>query len=101
MKTTFAALALAVAALSPAHAGDYADIKKLAEASDLSVRKVQMVLGTRTAFAEYPYTYQRSLEKLQVAIGKENYQRLMAGQAIELEDGEVVGPFRVAAVDAD
>lgn len=98
MKAKLAALVVAIAAVAPAYAADNV-VEQLAEDSGLSVRKVQMILGNRTAFAEYPYTYQRSLEKFQAAIGKDNYHRLMAGQPIKLSNGAEVTRTLVAKAD--
>ncbi|MFD0739262.1 hypothetical protein ACFQZQ_08225 [Lysobacter koreensis] len=97
MKAKIAGLLLAIAAAAPAYAADNV-VEQLAHDSGLSVRKVQMILGNRTSFAEYPYTYQRSLEKFQARIGKENYNQLMAGQPIKLRNGaEVTRALVIAA----
>ena len=73
-------LALLTAALmavsAPALAGDD-PCKQLAQETGLSERKINMILGNRTSFAEYPYTYQRSVEKLRRAIGEGRYDHLM------------------------
>ena len=47
-----------------------------------------MIVGNRTAFAEYPYTYDRALDKFVAAIGKDNYNRLMDGEAVALHDAK-------------
>lgn len=86
----FAALLLALSAASPAFAEQYTSLKALSEQTGLSVRHVNMVLGNRSAFAEYPYTYDRALKRFQAAIGVDNYERLMAGKAIRLDNGLVV-----------
>jgi hypothetical protein len=73
-------LALLTAALmavsAPALAGDD-PCKQLAQETGLSERKVNMILGTRTSYAEYTYTYQRSVDKLRRAIGEGRYDQLM------------------------
>lgn len=69
-----AAALMAVAA--PALAGDN-PCKQLAQQTGLSERKISMILGTRTSFAEYPYTYDRSVAKLRRAIGEGRYDHLM------------------------
>ncbi|WP_345294414.1 hypothetical protein [Luteimonas vadosa] len=69
---------LALFAIAPAWAGGNDPVAELAERSGLSERKVQMVIGNRTAYAEYRYTYQRSLEKFIAAVGHDEYQRLVA-----------------------
>lgn len=83
MKTRTALVAALLAAPFSAQASD--TLQRLSEHTGLSERKVQMILGNRSSFAEYPYTYQRSLEKFRAALGEENYQRLMDGQSVVLE----------------
>ncbi|MBC7990401.1 MAG: hypothetical protein H7Y19_12575 [Luteimonas sp.] len=95
MKAKIAGIVIALAAMAPVQAAEN-DVERLAEYSGLTVRKVQMILGTRTAFAEYPRTYQRSLEKFRKALGTENYDQLMAGRPIKLDNGIEV---QVASVD--
>jgi hypothetical protein len=84
MKAKIAFIALAMAAAMPAWAAD--PIGDLSKISGLSERKVQMLLGNRTAFAEYPYTYDRSLRKFVGAVGRDNYDRLMNGESVALRD---------------
>lgn len=77
MNVRLTCLAVALMAVSaPAFAGDD-PCKVLAQETGLSERKVQMILGTRTSFAEYPYTYDRSVAKLRRAIGEGRYDQLM------------------------
>jgi len=76
IKLAFLAAAL-IAASAPAFAGGDDPCKILAQETGLTERKVNMVLGNRTSFAEYPYTYQRSVEKLRKAIGEGRYDQLM------------------------
>ena len=71
MKAKIAFIALAMAATMPAWAAD--PVGDLSKVTGLSERKVQMLLGNRTAFAEYPYTYDRSLRKFVGTVGKDNY----------------------------
>lgn len=85
MKGKLAFMVLALAATLPAWAAED-PIGDLSQITGLSERKVQMVLGTRTAFAEYVYTYDRSLRKFVGAVGKDNYERLMNGEAVALQD---------------
>jgi hypothetical protein len=99
MKAKLAVLVLALAAMSPVHAANYVDLEQLASETGLTVRKVQMILGTRTAFAEYPYTYQRSVAKFRRALGDENYHRLLSGQPVKLSNGYEVNARRVAVVE--
>lgn len=95
MKNKLAGLLLAIAAIGPAYAGNN-DIEQLAEFTGLSERKVQMILGCRTCYAGYAYTYHRSLKKFQDALGEQRYQQLMSGQPIMLDNGVEV---HVAMID--
>jgi hypothetical protein len=78
IKLTFLAVAL-VAVSAPAFAGDSSEdpCKILAQETGLTERKVNMILGNRTSFAEYPYTYDRSVAKLRKTIGEGRYDQLM------------------------
>ena len=82
MKTKIAGLAIAIAAMAPAYAGSN-DIQELAEYTGLSERKVQMILGCRSCYAEYRYTYQRSLNKFKQALGEENVVKMPPMMASE------------------
>ena len=86
MKTRYAiAVFVAVGAAVAAPALAQEDpIATLAKQSGLSERKVRMLVGARTAFAEYRSTFDRSEDKLIKAIGRSNYERLLSGQPIEL-----------------
>ena len=76
MNTRLALLAATLAAISaPAFAGDD-PCSQLARETGLSERKVNMILGNRTSFAEYPYTYERSVATLRKAIGAARYDQL-------------------------
>jgi len=86
MKAKIAFIALAMAVTAPAWAAD--PVGDLSKITGLTERKVQMIVGNRTAFAEYPYTYDRALEKFVSAVGKENYNRLMEGEAVALQDAK-------------
>lgn len=97
MKTKIAAIVIAISAMAPAYAGGN-EITALADYTGLSERKVKMILGCHTCYAEYTYTYQRSLQKFQKALGDENYQRLMSGQPVMLDNGVEV-QTRVAMID--
>lgn len=77
MNIKLAILAAALMAMAAPALADESPCKVLAHESGLSVRKVNMILGTRTAFAEYPYTYDRSVAKLRRAIGEGRYDQLM------------------------
>jgi hypothetical protein len=87
MKAKIAFIALALAASMPAWAEQSKDpIGDLAQVTGLSERKVQMIVGNRTAFAEYPYTYDRALKKFVNAIGEVRYEQLMNGEAVAITD---------------
>lgn len=96
MKAKIAFIALAMAAAMPAWAGED-PVGDLSKITGLSERKVQMLLGNRTAFAEYPYTYDRSLRKFVGAVGKDNYDRLMNGESVVLRD--TVGNEYIVQID--
>lgn len=95
MNARIALLAVALTATAPAFADDL--IADLANETGLSERKVQMIVGNRTPFAEYRYTYDRSLAQFKRALGSERYERVMAGLPIELERQR---NQRVAATDS-
>lgn len=77
MNFRLALLAASLAAMSaPAFAGDD-PCSQLARETGLSERKINMILGNRTSFAEYRYTYERSVEKLRESIGEGRYDQLM------------------------
>lgn len=96
MKARLASIAVAMMVVTaPAWAAEN-PVRELARETGLSERKVQMILGTRTAFAEYTYTYDRALEKFKAGIGEERYQRLISGERVTLPSGVEV-QVRVAA----
>ena len=86
MKAKIAALVVALAAVAPSAWAQEDPVGDLAQITGLSERKVQMIVGNRSSFAEYPYTYQRSLEKFVDAVGEVRYQMLISGQPVELQD---------------
>lgn len=86
MKAKIAALVVALAAVAPSAWAQEDPVGDLAQITGLSERKVQMIIGNRSSFAEYPYTYQRSLEKFVDAVGEVRYQMLISGQPVELQD---------------
>ena len=90
MKAKIAALVVALAAVAPsAWAAEEEDpVGDLAQITGLSERKVQMIVGNRTSFAEYPYTYQRPPEKLVDAVGEVRYQMLISGQPVDFQDDQ-------------
>lgn len=98
------AAAMIASASAPALAGNPANhrdasanpITELANFTGLSERTVQMIVGCRTCFAEYRYTYDRSLTTFKRAPGEERYQQLTAGLPVELQDEHGV---RVVTLD--
>ena len=76
-------------ALTPglALAGSSLQIRDLAAATGLSERQVQMVVGARTAYAEYRTSYDRAEARLVKALGEERYRDLMAGREVVLDNG--------------
>ena len=88
MKAKIAALVVALATVAPSAWSAEAEdpVGDLAQITGLSERKVQMIVGNRSSFAEYPYTYQRSLEKFVDAVGEVRYQMLISGHPVELQD---------------
>lgn len=68
-----AAMALPVAGTAVAQEG-VDSIALLAQASGLSERQVQMMLGNRTSYAEYRISYDRVDRKFREAVGPEIYR---------------------------
>ena len=71
----------------PALAGSSLQIRDLAAATGLSERQVQMVVGGRTAYAEYRTSYDRVEQHFVKALGEARYRDLMAGREIVLDNG--------------
>ena len=80
-----AVLLLAATMAAPACAGDKA-LAALADETGLSQQQVRMVLGPRTARAEYRTSYDRVERKFKAALGEQRYQDLLAGRTIVLHD---------------
>lgn len=71
------------------HAGGAAlQVRDLADATGLSERQVQMVIGAHTAYPEYLTQYDWAKRKFVRALGKERYEELMAGREIVLDNGQ-------------
>lgn len=85
---SFAGTAAAQQTLGAVHvrAAAVTPINLLAQASGLTQRQVQMVLGDRTAFAGYLANYERVDRKFQRAIGPEMYQRLKSDGELSPQD---------------
>lgn len=96
MKVRLALLVTLMAVAAPAWAAED-PIGELSRQTGVSERHVRMLLGVRTPYAEYPYTYARELRKFKAGIGEANYQRLMSGQPILLPNGKEV-QVRVASL---
>lgn len=82
-----AALPLAASAASR---GTTTDIEDLAEATGLTPRLVQMVVGNPTAYAEYLTQYDYARHRMRQALGAQRFEDLVAGRAIRLDDGRRV-----------
>ena len=68
-------------------AGSPTQVRDLAAATGVSERQVQMVVGARTAYAEYRTSYDRVEARFIKALGEERYRDLMAGREIVLDNG--------------
>ena len=96
MLTLLAAIALPATAqevkdLAPVPISGHAAIqeitvKELADYTGLSERKVAMVVGARTPYAEYRTSFNRVERQFKRALGEERYNDLMAGRRIQLDD---------------
>jgi hypothetical protein len=84
-----AALLAAVPALAMA-APPSTQIRDLSAATGLTERQVQMVVGAHTAYAEYLTSYEWARRRMVQVLGQARYQDLMAGRAIQLDNGERV-----------
>jgi hypothetical protein len=95
MNIRLALLAVALAVVSaPAFAADN-PVEVLSKQTGVSERHVRMLIGNRTPYPEYPYTYERELKKFKAGLGESNYRRLMSGETILLPSGDRVN-IRVA-----
>jgi len=65
-------------------------IRDLSAATGLTERQVQMVVGAHTAYAEYLTSYEWARQRMVKVLGRQRYQDLMAGRAIELDNGQRV-----------
>ena len=86
-------LALAIPGFAAA-ASPNLQLRDLADATGLTERQVQMVVGAHTAFAEYKTSYEWARRRFVSALGEKRYNDLMAGREIELDNGR-----RVAMLD--
>ncbi|MGH9599762.1 MAG: hypothetical protein ACRD27_07835 [Terracidiphilus sp.] len=86
---SFAATAVAQQALEAVHvkATPTADpIALLSEASGLTERQVEMVLGYRSAYAGYDASYPFAARRLEKAVGPEIYQHLKSRHELSAQD---------------
>jgi hypothetical protein len=58
-----------------------------------------MILGNRTSFAEYPYTYERSVATLRKAIGAARYDQLMNNSNLVAASMDAKANAMLAALD--
>lgn len=63
------------------HNNGFASIQELAEESGLNIRDVQMLLGARTAHAQYLSSYERKRRQFIRAVGEDRYAALV--QAVQ------------------
>ena len=82
---------------SAAPASEEITIRQLADETGLSERRVRMVVGPRSGYAEYLVTFERSQRDFKNALGEERYNDLMAGRRIEPRNTKSA---TVASVDA-
>jgi hypothetical protein len=66
------------------------EIRDLSAATGLTERQVQMVVGAHTAYAEYRTSYDWARRRMVQVLGPARYEELMAGRAIQLDNGERV-----------
>lgn len=85
MFARIAVVAAALAATSPVFAAD-SGIADLSRETGVSERHIAMVVGARTAFAEYRTSFVRVERELKAALGKEGYQRLQEGEVAAAMD---------------
>ena len=76
-------------ALTPglASAGSSSPLRDLAAATGLSERQVQMVVGARTAYAEYRTSYNWAERRFIKTLGQQRYAELMAAREIVPDNG--------------
>ena len=79
-KTLIAAALLVAAPIAGA-----TTVAELARETGLSERNVRMLVGARTPYGEYRSSYEIKLRQFKQALGEENYDRLMKGEAIVLQ----------------
>ncbi|UXI68804.1 hypothetical protein [Tahibacter amnicola] len=89
MKARWLVMTLAFFAV-PAMADTVIDIEQLANESGLSKRQVSMVLGARSAYAEYPASYTLVKRKFEAAVGPHRFAQLVAAMRKAQESGEAV-----------
>ncbi|MGH8076038.1 MAG: hypothetical protein ACREPE_01770 [Lysobacter sp.] len=91
---TAAIIAIAMAAATPAFAGELVDA--LTHETGMTERQVLMIIGNRTPYVESRSNYSRSLAQFKRALGSERAEELIAGRTIVLQRHPEV---RVATLD--
>lgn len=99
IRRTLFAILLAIAA-SPTWAADN-PCKVLAKETGMTERKVRMLLGTPTAYAEYPYTYDRYLRRLRVAVGEYRFDQMMNHDRLVSATADDKARMFLAAINED
>jgi len=79
MSARIALLAVALAAVPSAFAGNAASVSELSRETGVSERHIRMVAGARTPYAEYRIVYNRIERRLKEALGEAGYARLLEG----------------------
>ncbi|HZV23707.1 MAG TPA: hypothetical protein VFF93_08065 [Luteimonas sp.] len=90
IKTKACVILLAVVPGLAAAAPPSTQIRDLSAATGLTERQVQMVVGAHTAYAEYLTSYDWARQRMIKVLGRQRYDDLVAGRAIQLDNGERV-----------
>ncbi|MET0892363.1 MAG: hypothetical protein ABWY01_02205 [Pseudoxanthomonas sp.] len=92
---------LCIGLLAAAPLANASSTTALARATGLTERNIGMLFGGRTAYTEYPVSYNRVLRQFKQALGEDNYQKLMRGETIVLEIKHGEQKNDIAGLDAD
>ena len=90
IKYKVCAVLLAVVPALAVAAPPSTQIRDLSAATGLTERQVQMVVGAHTAYAEYLTSYDWARQRMIKVLGRQRYDDLVAGRAIQLDNGERV-----------
>ena len=83
-------------------AAEYVTVEQLARETGLSERQVRMVVGARTSYADYRYTFDRTQRRFREALGADRYRDLIAGRPIpRYRQGDGVDGARILVAEAD